>query len=141
VPPNDTDRASITVGLATVEITATVPRHKLTPGRPMPITIHAVDHGKRPAHNASICVRAPNSVSVPKPARAKLRGRQLCVRIAPLAPGAHRTLRFRAIVLPGTRARRAVLAVSVRGAGVHTRRLRIAFRIAPLAPRPARFTG
>jgi uncharacterized repeat protein (TIGR01451 family) len=141
VPPNDSDRASITVGLATVDITATVPSRTLTPGHPMPITIHAVDHGKRPARNASICVRVPKGLSVPRPARAKLRGRLLCVRLARLRPGAHRALRFRAVALPGPRARRAVLAVSVRGAGVRARRILVVLRIAAVAPRPPRFTG
>ena len=59
VPPNDTDRAAVTVGLATVALTATADPPVLRPGGATTIDIKAVTRGRRPARNARVCVRVP----------------------------------------------------------------------------------
>ena len=74
VPPNDTDQAAVIVGLATVDLTATAATHALPAGSATTITIKAVTRSRRPARNASVCVRVPKGLNIPRPAGATVRG-------------------------------------------------------------------
>jgi hypothetical protein len=129
------------VGLASVDLTATADPQVLRPGRATTIDITAVTRGRRPARDASVCVRVPRRLSVRKPAGATLRNGRLCWRIARLAPGRRRTLHLRATAQDVTRARTVVLRIEVQGAGVRTRRARVALRIVPAPAPPPPVTG
>ena len=141
VPPNDTDQAAVTVGLATVELSATADPRVLPGATATTITINAVTRSRRPARNARVCVQLPRGLTVKTPPRATLRGRRLCWRITRLAAGARRTYRLHAVAPRVTRARRLVLRLTVRGAGVRTRRARVTLRILAASAQPPRVTG
>jgi uncharacterized repeat protein (TIGR01451 family) len=141
VPPNDTDEATVTVGLASVGLTATARRHVLPAGSATSITIKAVTRSRRPARNARICVRTPKGVSISRPARATLNRGRLCWRVRRLASGRRRVFRLHAVAGRVTRARTVVVGITVQGVGVRTRRTRLVLRIVPAPARPPRFTG
>ena len=141
VPPNDTDRAAVTVGLATVAVSATAEPSVLREGTRTTITIRAVTRSRRPARNARVCVRVPAGVTINRPPGARLQGRSLCWRVARLEQGARRAYRLRAVAPNVRRARTVTLGVSVRGAGVRTRRARVSLRILPARAPAPQFTG
>jgi uncharacterized repeat protein (TIGR01451 family) len=138
---NNTDQAAITVGLATVDVTTTAQPPQLTAGSATTITITAVTHSRRPAHNASVCVRVPSGVTIPKPGAATLRHGRLCRPIARLAKGQHRVFHLRAVAQPTAHAHTVILQVTVHGDGVHTRHARLALRIVPPPTPPPLVTG
>jgi uncharacterized repeat protein (TIGR01451 family) len=141
VPPNDTDEAAITVGRATVDLTADSEDDVLTSGTETTLHIDATARGKRPARNANVCVRAPRGVVLRKPSGATLRNGQVCWRIARLDVGKRRALRLRVVAPSVRRPRTVILTVTVQGTGVRTRHARVALRIVPARVRPPRFTG
>ena len=109
------------------------------PGRATTIDITAVTRGRRPARNASVCVRVPKRLSIRKPAGATLRNGRLCWRIARLAPGRRRTFLLRATAREAPCARTAALGIDVQGVGVRTRRARVLLRIRSAGPPPRQF--
>ena len=131
VPPNNTDQAAITVGLATVDLAATAAPAQLTAGDATTITVKAQTHSRRPARNASVCVRVPRGLMVPRPGAATRHGGRLCWRITRLATGRRRVLHLRAVAQHTSRAHTVVLKLAVLGAGVRTRHARLALRIVP----------
>jgi large repetitive protein len=70
VSTNNTDQAAITIGVSTVKLTATAAPPELTDGSATTITITAVTQSRRPAHNATVCVRVPKGLTIPKPGAA-----------------------------------------------------------------------
>ncbi len=135
VPPNNTDQAAITVGLATVDLAATAAPAQLTAGDATTITIKAKTQSRRPAHNASVCVRVPKGLTVPRPGTATRHGGRLCWRITRLPTGRRRVLHLRAVSQHTSHAHTVVLELTVQGAGVRTRHARLALRIVP-PPKP-----
>jgi hypothetical protein len=140
-PANDTDEDSITVGRARVDLGASTKPSKLTPGGTTTITIKVRTRGRRPARNARVCARVPRRLSIEVPARATLRGRRVCWRIARLDPGKQRMFHVRARARQARHAHTVVVGASVRGAGVRTRRARLALRILPARVQPPPVTG
>jgi uncharacterized repeat protein (TIGR01451 family) len=141
VPPNDTDEAAITVGLADVDLSATPPARTLEGGSATTITIDTVTRGRRPARNATVCVRVPKGVDLPKPAGATLSKGRVCWHIARLNAGKRRTFHLRVLSPRVSRARSVVLHVTVQGPGVRTRRARVLLRLLPARITPPQFTG
>jgi hypothetical protein len=142
VPPNNTDQATITVDLASVTVTATADPPVVTPGNQTTITVRVVTRSRRPARNASVCVRVPGHLTIRKPAGATLRNGRLCWRIARLARGQSRTFVLHATARQVTPCVRTTpIAIDVRGTAVRARRDRVVLRIRCAAVRPPRFTG
>ena len=70
VPPNNTDQAAVDVGVATVELSATAQPPQLIAGSATTITVKAVTQSRRPAHKATVCVRVPKGLKIPRPGTA-----------------------------------------------------------------------
>ena len=141
VPPNDSDQAAVTVGLATIGLGASAQPAVITAGDATTISIKAVTRGRRTAHNATICVRLPKTLNITRPTGATLRRGRLCWRISQLATGRRRAFHLRAVAPPGQYSRTVVVDITVTGRGIHTRRVRLALHIRPGAATPPRFTG
>ena len=136
VPANNTDQAAVTVDLANVTITATADPPVVAPGDPTTITVKVRTRGRRPARNASVCIRAPEHLRTKRPAGATLRNGRLCWRIARLAGGRSRTFLVRAAARQAPCARTAAVEIDVRGVGVRPRNARVLLRIRCAAARP-----
>ena len=123
VPPNNTDQASVVVDLATVDLTVVADLPVVAPGNPTTIVVKAVTRSRRPARNATVCVRVPGHLSVGKPAGATLGNGRVCWRIARLARGRSRTFVLHATARQVTPCVRTTpIAIDVRGTAVRTRR-------------------
>ncbi len=131
VPPNNNDQAAVAVGVATVDLTATAAPPQVIAGSATTITIKAVTHSRRPAHKATVCVRVPKGLTIPRPGAATLHGGRLCWPVARLNTGRRRVFHLRAVAQQTSHAHTVVLMLTVQGAGVHTRHARLAIRIVP----------
>ena len=136
VPPNNTDQAAVDVGVATVELSATAQPPQLIAGSATTITVKAVTQSRRPAHKATVCVRVPKGLKIPRPGTATVRKGRLCWPITELATGRRRVFHLHAVAQPTAHAHTVVLRVTVQGAGVHTRHVRLVLRVVPPLPPP-----
>ena len=137
VPPNDTDQAAVTVGLATIGLSASAQPAVITAGDATTISIKAVTRGRRTARNATICVRLPKTLNI-----TGLPGRPCGVDGCAGAsrdwpPVRRRAFHLRAVAPPGQYSRTVILDITVTGRGIHTRRVRLALHIRPGAAHPA----